>query len=202
MTISLPNIPSDTHINSGVADASSTTPVITFRDAVLADADVVADMVNSAYRGDSSRQGWTTEADLLQGARTNADEIRDQIAAAGSFILLCLQDQAIVGCVHLEQQQNAAYFGMFVVRPQLQGKGIGKQFMQQAESAVQQRWGVTKIWMTVISVRHELLAYYERRGYVRTGRLSPFPVEERQEILLAGDLQFEELEKLLPHKSS
>ncbi len=197
MATSLPKIPSNIHINPGVADASSTTPVFTFRDAVLADADVIADMVNSAYRGDSSRQGWTTEADLLQGVRTNAGEIRGQIVAAGSFILLCLQDQEIVGCVHLEQQQNAAYFGMFVVRPHLQGKGIGKQFMQQAENAVQQRWGVTKVWMTVINVRHELLAYYERRGYVRTGRLSPFPVEDRQEILLAGALQFEDLEKIL-----
>ncbi|MET3119202.1 ribosomal protein S18 acetylase RimI-like enzyme [Undibacterium sp. GrIS 1.8] len=197
MTTSLPDTPSDIHVHPDAADVGSTTAAFTFRDAVLVDADVIAAMVNSAYRGDSSRQGWTTEADLLQGVRTNADEIRDQIAAAGSFILLCLQDQAIVGCVHLKQQQDAAYLGMFVVRPHLQGKGIGKQFMQQAESAVQQRWGVTKIWMTVINVRHELLAYYERRGYVRTGRLSPFPVEDRQEILLAGALQFEELEKIL-----
>lgn len=171
-----------------------------FRDAEADDAALIANLVNSAYRGDSSRQGWTTEADLLQGARTYADEVRGLILAPDSVVFLCVQNpgQDIIGCVHLEKKQDAAYFGMFVVRPGLQGAGIGKQFMHHAEQRAQQLWGVKKIWMTVITVRHALMAFYERRGYQRTGRFHPFPANNGKETMLVENLQFEELEKVLP----
>lgn len=171
---------------------------IQFRLAVDADAEAIAALVNSAYRGDSSRQGWTTEDDLLQGPRIHAQEVSDLLAANDSVILLCLQDQDIIGCVHLEKTESAAYLGMFVVRPVLQGNGIGKYFMQTAEQHAQKMWGISKIWMTVITVRHELIAYYERRGYVRTGRFKPFPADNGKEKVLVENLQFEEMEKTLP----
>lgn len=170
---------------------------LTFRLAEKHDAVFVADLVNSAYRGDTSRQGWTTEADLLQGPRIDADEVQQLIAAPDSVVLLCLQAQVIIGCVHLEKTEESAYLGMFVVRPDLQSSGIGKTFMQTAEAHAQQRWGVNKIWMTVISVRHELIAYYQRRGYVRTSRVKPFPFANDKEKALVANLQFEELEKQL-----
>ncbi|MFZ6768000.1 GNAT family N-acetyltransferase [Undibacterium sp. Di26W] len=176
---------------------STDTTVISFRPAVDADAEVIADLVNSAYRGDSSRQGWTTEADLLQGSRILAPEVRKLIATPGSVILLCVQDEDIIGCVNLEKTEGAAYLGMFVVRPVLQGNGIGKHFMQMAEQHAQELWGIDKIWMTVINVRKELIAYYERRGYVRTGRLKPFPSDNGKEQMLVENLQFEEMEKTL-----
>ncbi|MDP3654617.1 MAG: GNAT family N-acetyltransferase [Rhodoferax sp.] len=171
-----------------------------FREATPDDAALVADLVNSAYRGDSSRQGWTTEADLLQGARTHADEVRGLILAPDSVVFLCVQTpgQDIIGCVHLQKKRDAAYLGMFVVRPGLQGGGIGKQFMHSAEQRAQQLWGVKKIWMTVITVRQELIAFYERRGYQRTGRFQPFPSDNGKETMLVENLQFEELEKILP----
>ena len=170
---------------------------VSFRPAVAADADTIATLVNSAYRGDSSRQGWTTEADLLQGSRIFSAEVLDLIAAQDSVILLCLQEQDIIGCVHLEKNGDAAYLGMFVVRPVLQGNGIGKHFMQTAEQYAAEIWGIQKIWMTVISVRKELIAYYERRGYVRTGRFKPFPSDNGKEKMLVENLQFEEMEKVL-----
>ena len=170
---------------------------LTFRPAQKNDASFIADLVNAAYRGDSSRQGWTTEADLLQGTRINAQEVQQLIGANDTVILLCLQEEQIIGCVQLEKTQEAAYLGMFVVRPDLQGSGIGKTFMQTAEAHAQQLWGVKKIWMTVISVRQELIAYYQRRGYVRTGRMKPFPFASDEKIALVADLQFEELEKCL-----
>lgn len=171
--------------------------IISFRPAEASDAEIIAALVNSAYRGDSSRQGWTTEADLLQGSRIHAAEVAELIAAKDSVILLCLQDQDIIGCVHLEKTSDAAYLGMFVVRPVLQGNGIGKHFMQTAEKHARQLWGIQKIWMTVISVREELIAYYERRGYVRTGRFKPFPSNNGKEQMLVENLQFEEMEKIL-----
>lgn len=176
---------------------SSNTSTISFRPAVEADADIIAALVNSAYRGDSSRQGWTTEADLLQGSRIFAPEVRELIATPHSVILLCLQGDDIIGCVNLEKTEGAAYLGMFVVRPVLQGNGIGKQFMQTAEQYAQELWGIQKIWMTVISVRKELIAYYERRGYARTGRFKPFPSDNGKEQMLVENLQFEEMEKIL-----
>ena len=183
-----------TDITSNNTSPAST---ISFRPAVDADAEIIAALVNSAYRGDSSRQGWTTEADLLQGSRIFAPEVRELIANPNSVILLCLQGEDIIGCVNLEKTEGAAYLGMFVVRPVLQGNGIGKHFMQTAEKHAQDLWGINKIWMTVISVRKELIAYYERRGYVRTGRFKPFPSDNGKEQMLVENLQFEELEKIL-----
>ncbi len=175
----------------------SSTPKLDFRHAVKSDAAAIAVLVNSAYRGDSSRAGWTTEADLLTGTRINAEEVMQLIEADNSVVLLCVQDDQMIGCVHLEKTDDAAYLGMFVVQPTLQGGGIGKQFMHAAESEVQALWGVKKMWMSVISVRAELIAYYERRGYVRTGRYKPFPSEIGDEFRLVENLQFEEMEKQL-----
>lgn len=182
---------------NAAANTSSNTSDIHFRPAIDADADTIAALVNSAYRGDSSRAGWTTEADLLQGSRIFPPEVRDLIANPDSVILLCLQGEDIIGCVNLEKTEGAAYLGMFVVRPVLQGNGIGKHFMQTAEKHAQELWGINKIWMTVISVRKELIAYYERRGYVRTGRFKPFPSDNGKEQMLVENLQFEEMEKNL-----
>lgn len=166
-----------------------------FRYAVKQDAELVAQLVNRGYRGDTSRTGWTTEADLLIGTRIDAEGVRLLLEADDAFILLCLQEQVIIGCVHCEKTQDAAYFGMFVVQPDLQGGGIGKQIIHEAEQRAQSLWGVKKMWMTVITLREELIAYYVRRGYQRTGRLRPFPAEIGEEFRLIQDLQFEELEK-------
>lgn len=168
----------------------------TFRPAVAAEADALAALINSAYRGESSRAGWTTEADFLVGIRTDAAEIRALIAAEGSIVLVCERDGEIIGCVHLRHEGTSAYFGMFVVRPDLQGSGLGKRFMAAAEDLVRQRWNVARMRMTVISIRDELIAFYERRGYRRTGRFSPFPPDARSTPIVEG-LQFEELEKTL-----
>ncbi|MFZ6862008.1 GNAT family N-acetyltransferase [Undibacterium sp. Ji67W] len=170
---------------------------LSFRPASNEDAELIAQLVNSAYRGDTSRQGWTTEADLLEGSRIFAPEVLELIAAKDSVILLCMHEQEIIGCVHLQKSGDAAYLGMFVVRPILQGNGIGKHFMQTAERYAHKRWGINKIWMTVISVREELIAYYQRRGYVRTGRFKPFPKDNGKEQMLVDNLQFEEMEKIL-----
>jgi N-acetylglutamate synthase-like GNAT family acetyltransferase len=168
-----------------------------YRHATKQDAQTIAQLVNSAYRGDSSRAGWTTEADILAGTRIDTEGVHRLIERENSVILLCLQDDIIIGCVHLEKGNDAAYLGMFVVKPILQGGGIGKNFMHSAENLIQTLWGVKKIWMHVISVRSELIAFYERRGYVRTGRFTPFSSEIDKEFQLIDDLQFEELEKQL-----
>lgn len=174
---------------------SEFTTQISFRKAVAEEAEFIARLVNSAYRGDSSKAGWTTEADLLDGQRTDPSEIQSLIQNADSMILLCLQNDEVVGSVLLKKENTAAYLGMFVVKPTLQGNGIGKQFLSAAESAAQQEWGVSKMTMSVITIRPELMAFYQRRGYRRTGEVLPFPDDPAAGIPLVPNLQFEMLEK-------
>ena len=100
-----------------------------FRKAIVSDVDAIVQLVNSAYRGESSRAGWTTEADLLDGLRTSANEIQQLIASDGVIILLCLDETVLMGSICIEKAQDSAHIGMFVVNPSLQGQGIGKQLL-------------------------------------------------------------------------
>jgi ribosomal protein S18 acetylase RimI-like enzyme len=170
---------------------------LSFRSAVSSDAETLHALVNSAYRGESSKQGWTTEAYLLDGTRTNKADIENLIARKGSMILLYVEGAEIIGCVHLELSRAECQLGMLVVKPGLQGRGIGKQLMQAAEAMARDTWGVGMITMSVISVRHELIAFYERRGYRRTGRRKPFVADDTHGFPKSQPIEFEVLEKHL-----
>lgn len=168
------------------------------RPAADADAPALAALVNAAYRGESSRAGWTTEADLLGGQRVDADAIRGMIAAPDSVILMHLQDDAPVGCVHLKRTGDDCYLGMLTVQPTIQGSGLGRQLLEAAEGWAIERWHPRSMSMTVIVQRAELVAWYERRGYVRTGERKPFPYgDERFGLPRRDDLAFEVLRKPL-----
>ncbi|THA61072.1 GNAT family N-acetyltransferase [Streptomyces sp. A0958] len=174
---------------------------LTFRDATEADVTALVELIESAYRGDSSRAGWTTEADILQGRRTDPQGVREVVEGPGSRLLVVERDGVLVACCQLEHRGEAAYFGMFAVRPALQGAGLGKLIIAEAERTVRESWGAREMHMTVISVREELIAWYERRGYRRTGKLTPFPYgNERFGIPQRDDLVFELLIKELPQE--
>jgi GNAT superfamily N-acetyltransferase len=171
---------------------------LTFRDATAADVPEIVALVESAYRGESSRTGWTTEADLLEGQRTDPDGVREVIESPGSRMLLAEQDATLIACCQLERRGGAGYFGMFAVRPGRQGGGLGKLVLAEAERLAREEWGASRMEMTVISVREDLIAYYERRGYRRTGELTPFPYgDERFGLPQRDDLAFERLLKIL-----
>ncbi|MFF8837987.1 GNAT family N-acetyltransferase [Streptomyces sp. NPDC015130] len=177
---------------------SQDTGRIEYREAVLADVPVLVPLVESAYRGDASRTGWTTEADILQGQRTDPEGVAAVITAPDSRLLVVERDGEVVACCQLEHRGEAAYFGMFAVRPTLQGAGLGKRIIAEAERRVRELWDVREMHMTVISVREELIAWYERRGYRRTGRMTPFPYgDERFGVPQRDDLRFELLVKPL-----
>ena len=167
-----------------------------FRDAVPAAVPALVDLVTSAYRGDASRQGWTTEADLLDGNRVDPDVLLHDIARPRSRVLLAERDDALLACAHVSEEDGAGYFGMFSVRPGLQGAGVGKALLAVAERVVREEWRLPAMRMTVIDLREELIAFYERRGYRRTGIKKPFPYgDPRYGIPLRDDLRFEVLEK-------
>jgi N-acetylglutamate synthase-like GNAT family acetyltransferase len=143
--------------------------------ATLHDIPQLETLINSAYRGDSSKKGWTTEADLLGGIRTDADSLEQMITKKDAVILQNLNENNILqGCVYLEKRQDKMYLGMLTVSPLQQAKGIGKQLLIEAEKyAKEQRCYM--IEMTVISVRSELIVWYQKHGYKDTGETKPFP---------------------------
>ena len=171
---------------------------LAFRAATEADIDAIVALVTSAYRGESSRAGWTTEADLLDGARIDPEVLRADIARDGSRVVLAERDGALLACAHVAIEGDAGYFGMFSVVPGLQGGGIGKQVLAECERIVRDDWRLPAMRMTVIDVRDELIAFYQRRGYRRTGITKPFPYgDARFGEPKRGDLRFEVLEKTL-----
>ncbi len=153
-------------------------------------------LVNSAYRGEGSKVGWTTEADLLDGQRTDQGKLREMIQSLTGSIELAFDGDEIFGCIYLEREAVALYFGMLTVRPGLQNRGTGKALLALAEEKAK-NLGLTRVRMTVISERKELIEYYQRRGYRRTGKIEPFPDHDQRFGLPKKKLVFEEFEKIL-----
>jgi len=184
---------------------SSSSVQLGFRSATSADADDVVALVESAYRGDASRVGWTTEADLLDGQRTDRDEVDSLLARSDvALILACARERRapapdqLVGCVCVRFEGPAQVtIGMFAIRPELQGAGLGRALLAEAER-VAREGGARSAEMTVLEQRPELLAWYGRRGYVPTGETEPFPYDNpRFGLPRTKDLRFLVLQKRL-----
>ncbi len=145
----------------------------------LKDVSALNNLVNSAYRGEFSKKGWTSEADLLEGIRITEEDLTDTIQKTDTTILKYTDNQEIIACMMLVEKTDKLYLGMLTVSPELQGGGIGKQLLREAESIAQEK-GLSKIGITVISVRQELIDWYKRHGYVDTGEREPFLVNYHQ----------------------
>lgn len=169
---------------------------IVIEPATKADAEELNVLVNSAYRGESSKQGWTTEADILDGTRTDAAAIAELTQTSGTTLLKYVEDGKILGCVELREEKGKLYLGMLTVRPHLQGKGIGKELLKVAESEAKKK-NITSIFMTVISVRKELIDWYKRHGYKETGETKPFAFTDPRFGQPKQKLEFIVLEKKL-----
>lgn len=174
-------------------------PALTFRTATPSDAMAVVALVESAYRGEASRAGWTTEADLLGGQRTDTEDVLARIADPRQRIVLAFEGGTLGGSVLLRDEGGgSAYTGMLAVRPTLQGRGTGRALLAEAERIAVSDMGATTMRMTVIAQRTELLAWYERRSYQLTGEREPFPYgDERFGKPARDDLYFVVLKKTL-----
>jgi GNAT superfamily N-acetyltransferase len=184
--------------NEKPAMTTSTRPPLQFRWAVPADADAIAQLAHSAYRGDASRAGWTTEADFLDGQRIDHDGVLELLTDGQGIVLAESGDGALLACCHVSSDGDDAWFGLFAVDPLLQGAGIGDQLLAEAERRVGERFGSRRLRMKVIWLRDSLIAWYQRRGYQRIDETHPFPYgQERFGRPRRDDLYFIVLEKQL-----
>jgi ribosomal protein S18 acetylase RimI-like enzyme len=173
-----------------------------FRSATSRDVAAVVALTESAYRGDASRAGGTTEADFLDGQRTDVADVSALISRDDARVILAERDGELLACCLLQRQDRdgapGGYFGMFSVKPDLQNAGIGRTLLAEAERIARDEWGCAWMRMSVIDIRDTLIAWYERRGYRRTGEYKPFPYgDERFGIPKRDDLRFEWLVKPL-----
>ncbi|NJN34131.1 MAG: GNAT family N-acetyltransferase [Saprospiraceae bacterium] len=166
------------------------------RKAQIEDISALNKLVNSAYRGESSKRGWTTEEHLLGGVRTTEDMLLQTLSTPSVSILVFVEKEAILGCVSLEKRADSLYLGMLTVSPELQGGGIGKKLLAASEAFARDVQS-EKITMTVISVRQELIAWYERCGYHATGEKKPFPMNNPKFGEPKQFLEFIVMEKII-----
>lgn len=172
-------------------------PDMTMRTASGQDLPALHQLVESAYRGDSAKRGWTHEADLLGGQRTDLESLQDIMADPNQVILLAIDGATIAGCVQLVRvKQGLAYLGLLTVDPDRQTGGLGKKLLSASELYVSENWQAQAIEMTVIRQRADLIAYYERRGYALTGECRPFPLDDpRYGLPKTSELEFVVLRK-------
>ena len=161
-------------------------------------------LIESAYRGDSARLGWTHEADLLGGQRTDSDTLAAMLDDPSQHLLVEESGGALRACVAITQKgAGLVYIGMVTVAPSLQGAGLGKALLAAAEDHAAAHLEADRAEMTVIAQRPELIAWYERRGYRATGERRPFPLlDPRFGEPKRSDLEFVVLEKALRSSSS
>lgn len=149
------------------------------RAATRADIPALLALVESGFRGDSAKRGWTHEADLLGGQRTDAQALAEMIADPKQTMLLLEDNGALIGCVSITNKgEGRAYLGMLTVNPDLQGAGLGRKLVDGAEAFARETLGARVMEMTVIKQRQELVDWYLRHGYAHTGREEPFPLDD------------------------
>lgn len=169
---------------------------IQLRSARAADAAAITALVNAAYRGDSGRQGWTTESDLLDGTRISLETVQALLATPDCRVLVAEAAGRLVACAELRPEGGQLYLGMLTVRPELQGQGIGRRLMDAAEDHAR-ALGLRGLVMTVISRRHELIAWYVRLGFRPTGETRAFGFSDASFGIPRLPLEFAVLEKPL-----
>lgn len=170
--------------------------IINIKKATLADVSALNTLVNGAYRGDSGRQGWTTEADLIDGTRIDETILEGLLKRSDTTVLTYREENTLLGCVELRKENEKLYLGMLSVQPNTQGKGIGKKLLHAAEVFANEN-KCNRIFMTVISVRKELIDWYVRHGYQLTGDRKPFVAPDERWGIPKTSLEFVFLEKKL-----
>jgi ribosomal protein S18 acetylase RimI-like enzyme len=166
-----------------------------FHIADASEASAIAALVNAAYRPSDDPIGWTHEAELIAGDRTSPQQVAEAIKRPNSVVLIHREGATIIACVHVEKDGSHGHIGMLAVAPALQTAGIGKQMLMWAERYAAEMFGAEKFILAVVSARRELVAFYARRGYQKTGVVMDYPVSARAGVPKDPALSVEWLEK-------
>jgi ribosomal protein S18 acetylase RimI-like enzyme len=172
------------------------TSIDRFRIASKSDIEAIVGLVNNAYRPESGVSGWTHESELISGSRTNDSHIMEIMAKPDSIILVGLKTSEIIACVHIEKTGKNTHIGMLAVSPALQGIGTGKQMLAHAEMYASVNFGSEKFIIVVVSPRSELISFYLRRNYQKTGILKEYPLSAGIGTPKLANLKIKVLEKL------
>jgi len=148
---------------------------VALRQAALSDIKEIADLVNQAYRPASQLRGWTHEADLVSGDRVSLEQLLALFGVASRILVLC-HEHRIVACVHLRHKGRASCIGMLATHIDFQDRGLGGLMLMHAEEYAVEHFDADTFCMSVLSARPELIAFYERRGYIRTGEQEDYPL--------------------------
>ena len=166
-----------------------------FRAANKPDTEAIANLVNKAYRPEPGASGWTHESDLVSGNRINIHQVAEIMSKPDSVILVGLKNSEIAACLHIEKVASNSYIGLFAVNPTLQGMGIGKQLLAHAERYASENFGAERFILVVVSSRNELISFYQRRGYQRTGSVMDYSLLAGAGTPKHDNLKIEVLEK-------
>lgn len=149
-------------------------------------------LINQAYRG---AEGWTRETHIVSGERISRDAVQSLVESDTSHLFITRNKGEISACICVEAQHNSAYIGTFAVAPAYQNQGLGRHVLDQAERFARDILGADTLNMVVISQRPELIAYYERRGYQRTGETENYPLDMNVGTPVIDGLSIEVLKK-------
>jgi GNAT superfamily N-acetyltransferase len=118
------------------------------------------------------------DARRVDGERIDVGELMAIIDGPGQMILVAEEGGELIACVQISDEgDGACTLELLCVEPRRQTRGIGKRLIAAAEREAAAHFRATRMEMTVIKMRTELIAYYGRRGYAPTGEKRPFPVE-------------------------
>lgn len=162
--------------------------MIKFRMALLDDGQDIVDLVNLSYRS-KAFNGWTSESDLVAGDRINLQQVKDLIKEENSFLFLAFYDDVFIGCVYLQLRDDIACIGMLTTHPKFQNIGIGKELLAFAETYATQKYSIRVFEISVLSVRTELIQFYQRRGYEFFGKEALYPIHANVGRPLSSDLK-------------
>lgn len=164
----------------------TTVPDPVIRPAIVADLPRLHPVIERAYRGEDARAGWTHETDLLDGQRTDMATLAAIFDDPATRLLIALNGETPIGCVQVSDHGGGtAYLGLLCIEPRLQAAGLGRRLIAAAEDTARATFAARRIEMTVIENRAELIAYYERRGYARTGERRDFPIAVQPPLFMA-----------------
>lgn len=161
---------------------------VKIRLASLNDSPEIVSLVNTAYRSKEVK-GWTSESGMIGGDRINSKQVKVLLETKKSFLFLAFDQEKLIGCVHIQIEKNLGHIGLLTTHPKIQNLGLGKKLLQFAENYCVEHYHINTFEISVLSTRKELIEFYERRGYVFTGKVDSYPIDAQVGRPLLSDIQ-------------